>query len=51
MNSKHTKIKLTFEAEDLNSFPFLDVKNYPQKQTVCYFDFSQSHISLSFYSF
>ena len=26
MNSKRTKIKFTFEAEDLNSFSFLDVK-------------------------
>ena len=37
-------MKFTFEAEDLSSFSFLDVKITPPKQVVCYFGFSQSRI-------
>ena len=32
MNSKHSNIKLTFETEDSNNFPFLDVKIMRQRK-------------------
>ena len=32
MNSKHSNIKLTFETEDSNNFPFLDVKITRQRK-------------------
>ena len=44
MNLKHNNIKFTFETEDSNNFSFSDVKITRIKETVCFFDFSQSHI-------
>ena len=44
MNSKHNNTKFTFETEDSNNFSFSDVKITRIKETVCFFDFSQSHI-------
>ena len=38
MNLKDDNKTFSFEAEDLNTFLFLDVN------TVCYFNFLQSHI-------
>ena len=49
INSKHRNIKFTFETEDSNNFSFLHVKITKKKQTVCCFDFSQSHIQWRFY--
>ena len=44
MNLKCKNIKFKYETENLNNFSFVDVKNYLQKQTVCYFDFLQRHV-------
>ena len=44
MNLKHKNIKFTFETEDSNIFFVFRCQNYPQKQMVCYFNFSQNHI-------
>ena len=43
MYSKHKNIKFTFETEHLHFFIFR-CQNDPQKQTICYFNFLQSHI-------